>query len=1375
MGQSCDIIPMVEGPDGKEHESKLYTSIMNILPEYHVRNMYNLFKSDNFKNTEEYKHLDFDEYGEPTLDSLFKHTDLAKKLSDFRIGQKLLEKLGVKKDDTIDKTPQSMQNAISNVINLNNELDKATDGTQFFRVALLKNDDGSIKYHIYRANEKSNLWEYSLKEYSEDIQHLVELQEQGDITQLVANDLFNRSLMALPTNEDKIGLFNSKIISGLINETKEKIKAKDKTPINARLITSNSTSNKRLFNITSNFSKDVFQSFCDSYDFDFDEKDFEENKNKYINLMLDTIVSEYLMDMTKLDFLQGKADIEHYKNMVERVGNEIKQKWEKVKAPDYSKKVNLSDTVLEKPEENEHFISISKIIDEMGDDYWVVDKTRQLSAQILKSIISNEKQQLLILSKNTKIDTKNAEIIGVDDEGNEILSDAGQNELKNRKETIKRLQDLYEEGSFEVAVYSYYNSLQGKIKKYQDALNSAYTNEDLLKRCDLLRKANFELQMFNDISSLIEKDLPNMSFDKIKLGDDIVYLLEEGTGSNIDQLLSQYNEEKTSFSMLYPEFIVDLVESYINLQHLRNDNGYSTLNGEFTVLAKQLQIKIDEQSKKVLSVLLEQYQDEDAKIIAFGKNKGKKNDIEQLLSRAKRDMWGVERLLDAMGDCPDMILRLIDKMVKQYKNKARIEAINLSKEIAKEAKLLEDAGIYDTKWMYNKDDNGNKTGRYVSSGDPEMIEILNNPAKYRFYNFFMNTKKKLDNMYPPNLITSNQIINIRKDFMERAKETGSLKGTAEAYWKDIKDDWTNNNQQAEEELEGYRQAFTSLDGEEIKTLPIFYSQIDFKDQLSINEISEDAVSTLISYGAKALDYNNMNEIVSALELSKHVLKQREIPVEKNGAKVLSIIKKQLLDEDQSIEDAQVYYRDGGKSNLYKRLDGYLDMAVYNRLKTDDKQIGKFSAIKIVDKLNAWTARASMSLSLLNGISNITTGNMMMTYEALSKQYFKPKDVAWADATYAKNSVALMGNLGNRIKDDKLSLFSEMFDVSQEYDKEGLDIKWDKKTKLGRIEIGKAMMFIQDAGEHWMSHRTALAVAHTIQLKDKEGNKHNLWDSLEVQYIQEDGSYGPNNKNLGAKLFVKEGYTKEDGTLFTDNDIIKTQTKIASINQGMHGIYNKIDANLIQRTALGRAAYLFRKWMWKSYSKRFEGINYNYNIGEWNEGYYNSCFRFIKTLATDLKQFKFDVALHWDELHPTEQNNCKKALIEIAGLLSIIVLNGLVDWEDGDDDKDNWLRNMSMYQALRLQSELSALTPISAIGEAVRLFNSPLPAINTVTNILDTFGALWIPNWFEEVDRGWAKGHSKGFKFLFGNKILNHYYHVMYRNANAEEFYQSFVQ
>jgi hypothetical protein len=76
------------------------------------------------------------------------------------------------------------------------------------------------------------------------------------------------------------------------------------------------------------------------------------------------------------------------------------------------------------------------------------------------------------------------------------------------------------------------------------------------------------------------------------------------------------------------------------------------------------------------------------------------------------------------------------------------------------------------------------------------------------------------------------------------------------------------------------------------------------------------------------------------------------------------------------------------------------------------------------------------------------------------------------------------------------------------------------------------------------------------MKSPSGEIVSLWDAMEVVYKD------PNNKKLGAELKVKRGYTKEDGTEFTREDIIAFSRKNAAINQRMHGIYNKADRNAV---------------------------------------------------------------------------------------------------------------------------------------------------------------------------------------------------------------------
>lgn len=1346
MKTSCEIIPTVTRPDGEQVKSKLYVDLQGVLPKGEVRNFYELIKSEQFKTHTNYAEFEKDENDEPTLQALFEHTPLNKRINDTLMSEKLIHRLGIRQVDNLGH--QDVGNAIAKIIMMNDELKDATNGEQYFRVALVRKYNPNTKRmylepKVYRTNKHSDMWDYQLETFATNLAHLKE-----EITSWTTIDeLLYKALQTFPMGISDVETFNPDIMINLVKETQDTIN-NSTTPVNTLNISINSSNYNRVKNIISGISTDDWLAFIESERLPINKKEFEENPNKFKGLLLDTLFAKYQLDHAITDLLSGVKDRRYLNEMMHRLNNEVTNKWKNIELPDPVKEFNIDDTLITKPEDDPLYIDTEAMIKELGDKYDVEKKSTIGAKELLAKIIEAEQNQLHIQ--------------------NRLETNAKNTEIRNKKNLVKILTTWYEDANYETALYEYYNHIISRIKEWKNIVN---TYDNSINNAKNLRQAHLELVMFHEISDFVRRYKDEITLDKKRIKNDIIVAVADymniDTYEDMETFMQQYKKDPMQFCKDYPELEM-FAQAYFEIDNLDESKGIADIDEKIVPLIKDLEDVLNAKIKAYTVNFLKEYQDPEAEIIPFGKKKGQTNDIEQLLTYAERDMNGFERLLDALGDSPDMILRLLDKVAKTAKNTARINAIKMAKEIQAEAKILENAGIKDTKWMFHRDENGNKTGRYIMNGDPEMNEINSNPAKLRFYNFFMNAKSFFDGMYPPSVTRIEKIISINKDLLERLRDSESIIDMKNEYLESLKDEWYNRSADSEDAILGFTQGGYTLNGEEINVLPIFYQNVEFGNKQALNNISEDAVSTLIAYGAKAVDYNESNKIINKMELARLTLNQRQIPVKRNGINIATKISKQLQSEQDNTKNV-IYYKDDGKSNLSQRLGGFMDVVFYAKARKDDVNVGKFSAVKIVDKLNAWTARAAMSLSLLNSISNVTTGNMMMTYEALSKHYFKPKDLLWADTTYSTNIVPLLGNLGNRIKDDKLSLFNELFDITQKYDKDQYrNVKWDRKSKAGRIEFGEALMFMQDAGEHWMANRTALCIAHTTILKDSNGESHDLWDSLEVEYMQEDGeTYGSENKGLGARLKIKDGYTKEDGTEFTDNDFVRLQLKIASINQGMHGIYNKIDSNMIQMTAIGRLAYIFRKWIWKSYSKRFEDINYNYNTQEWNEGYYRSCWHFIKELSKDLKNGKIDIALHWNELHPTEQANCKKAIYETGIYLSIMGINAFVDWGDDDGD-DNWFKNMFSYQLIRLQSELGALTPIGAIPEFIRLAKSPIPALNTINNTMDVLKACWIPNWFEEVDRGWAKGYSKGFKYLMNSKVLNPYFLTYQKTFNELE-------
>lgn len=51
-------------------------------------------------------------------------------------------------------------------------------------------------------------------------------------------------------------------------------------------------------------------------------------------------------------------------------------------------------------------------------------------------------------------------------------------------------------------------------------------------------------------------------------------------------------------------------------------------------------------------------------------------------------------------------------------------------------------------------------------------------------------------------------------------------------------------------------------------------------------------------------------------------------------------------------------------------------------------------------------------------------------------------------------------------------------------------------------------------------------------------------------------------------------------------------------------------NAFQKTAIGRLAMMFRKWLPSAMTRRFQGENYSLELEDNKEGYYNTTGKFL---------------------------------------------------------------------------------------------------------------------------------------------------------------------
>lgn len=754
----------------------------------------------------------------------------------------------------------------------------------------------------------------------------------------------------------------------------------------------------------------------------------------------------------------------------------------------------------------------------------------------------------------------------------------------------------------------------------------------------------------------------------------------------------------------------------------------------------------------------------DSIMVPFGKYKGKTMTAESLVKIADEDISFFDRWLDSMADSSDYMLKVMDQAVKRSKENARLKTIDVQKQLQAATIKLEQAGIKTTDWMFERDSKGNLSGNYISEINHAlfrermriMFKSLNdkygrnpvgqdaenynkgrkawfdanmevvdgkrqpkmsiyasmeyrklNKAQKEYYNTIMDIKAKLDALLPDKYTKLTNAVAIRKDLLERVKSSDGVKSGAKQIWESIKDEFIRRSDDTDF---GDKATVKDFEDREVQMLPIYYTKL--KEGESPNDLSTDIVSTLTAYAAMANDFDEMNKVIDVLEVGRDLLREREVTQTRAGKPLVEKFKA----VGRKVESKLT--KTGDKSRFMERLNDFFEMQVYGRYMADEGTFGKTNIDKgkVANFVNRMTSMNSLALNILSGISNVATGKVMMRIESMAGEFFNEKNTLKADRVYGQELPKFLAELGNRVKTNKLALWDELFNVMQEYEKDVKEVNFDRKTWFSRMFGTSALFFMKNAGEHWMQNRTSLALADAYKMKAPNGKITNLWDAMEVVYID------PNNKKLGAKLQVKKGYTKADGSAFTNDDIRKFSRKAAAINQRMHGIYNKADRSAVQRLAVGRMGIMFRKWIKPSLNRRFKSATYNYDLEAWTEGYYLTTGRFLNQLFQDLRKSQFDISSRWNEMTKTERANVIRAITEVSHFLAVMAAIGLIEWSD---DRDRpWLVKMVEYQLRRLYTELGALTPTPAmVQEGLKILKSPAAGVNTVEKALNLLDLL----------------------------------------------------
>lgn len=758
----------------------------------------------------------------------------------------------------------------------------------------------------------------------------------------------------------------------------------------------------------------------------------------------------------------------------------------------------------------------------------------------------------------------------------------------------------------------------------------------------------------------------------------------------------------------------------------------------------------------------------DGLTVTVGRDKGRVITIDELASRADRDITMASRWFNAIADCGDPVLSAIDEYVRSAKIRSRNRIAEFRPKLeAAYAELARETGSSSTDFMFEKergkDGKLHKTGKYISAKDSEKLSN----AQRKYYNIFMDLKAEVDRCMPESLLQDRKIVMLRKKMWDRVKEQEGIKNKTIETWEGIKTSILETGDNID--FDNY-EVRVDFEGNQIDMLPVHYLAKGKNE--SYDDMSDDATTALMAYAGMAFEYHEMNGIIAILENAKYMASQRDV-AQKVGRKN----KRETIDTKDYLYHKNFTVKQA-RTQMQNALEDFFQMHVYGHIQKNEGTIGntKISKRKLTNAINMMVSYSQMALNIPQRIANVGVGITQIGIESAGKDILNAKNISWASGIWTKYGADRMAETGKADYDNRLSLWLDYFDVHQDNGRKFSSNKHGD-SRVGRFFNTHLLFAGLTIGEDYLSSVTALSVARDYKMKDKSGKEINLWDAFEVAYI--------NHANKeGAYLKLKDGVTKSDGSKFTMDDVQKITKQIASLNFEMQGIYNLDDRSAVQQYAFGSLIIMYRKWIAPAMKRRYARTHYNALTGRWEEGFHTTWWHLISDTYKDakdqvseeeglttlqrivetLKAYQGALKINKGKLTGYELSNLRKHHTEMAIWLGLIALTFLfTKLPPPDPDKDDvpitkflsWTELQIMALVFRLNTEVGSMAPTpTLLDEGLKILKSPFAAIGPLRDATNLVQVMLPWNWTTTIKSGKDKGHTKAYHYFWNLPVLS---------------------
>jgi hypothetical protein len=580
--------------------------------------------------------------------------------------------------------------------------------------------------------------------------------------------------------------------------------------------------------------------------------------------------------------------------------------------------------------------------------------------------------------------------------------------------------------------------------------------------------------------------------------------------------------------------------------------------------------------------------------------------------------------------------------------------------------------------------------------NPKYEALKNNPAAFAYYNTLLDQYKASQKIIGKNRMVKNSwdefsyvVPSILTGAIEQVQSKGAI-STAKLQAREATQflasdvnygDVININREARH-----------------KQVPVFFTQ-----PMSSKEVSRDIATSVVMFSGMANLYKHKSEIHGSVMLMRDIIEKRET-LEVNTANnpiAYRLSEKIAGVKHQTKLDA---------SYNFKHLSEWIDSMFFNEqdIRSNFEFLGKqWEGNKLAGKVAGYTAMNNLAFNTLQTTNQLLLDNVRLLEESVSSQYFSNKDLAWAKSEYhlGLSGMSQVKDLGAFFPNSKLGQAVEYFDALGEV----LGVSMEKKTGPRALKLaGKIPMSLQAVVENETSVTRMLAILHsyTGKLKaadgkvimNEKGQPASVWDVFEKD--EKTGRFKISDKVANAKAIR-----------------IQIRDRISGLTKKTNQVKQKFDNAVLQRRWYGKLMLLFRRYFQPTLRKYWghghgmgAGIHRDLELGTLNEGLLHTFGRLMKESYKKSGNF---ISVY-NMMTDMEKQNVKRLSVQASFYLTCAVIIMALTGDD-EDEELSYAENFVLYQALRMQTELTQfIKPM----EFLRMAVSPSAAVRPIQATAD---------------------------------------------------------